>query len=159
MPRTIEKIVLSVVFIIIVGFNALFIFGQQDAAAVNDGATKEKALQTLQTKSTTVNEQVAATQTRSEDKDRDDDDEAGENDEEVSAVTLANLQQTTGIITEERAKQIAQNLIPGTVVDFDAEHEDGKLIYDVSIAAQGDIAEVEIDAATGDVLEVEWGED
>ena len=62
--------------------------------------------------------------------------------------------------TEEQAKAIALETIgSGSVIDFEAEREDGRLIYGITIRAQGDTVEVEVDGLTGDVLEIEWGDD
>ena len=64
-----------------------------------------------------------------------------------------------GRVTEEEAKQIALNLVPGTVIDFEAEREGGLLLYGVTIKTGSDHVEIEVNAETGEILEVEWNED
>ena len=82
-----------------------------------------------------------------------------EQEEEIKPEELQQLQTASGILTETEAKALALQVIPGTVTGFEAEREDGRLVYEVEIAAQGDRVEVEIDAETREILEIEWGDD
>ena len=71
----------------------------------------------------------------------------------VTAQTKINEAAT---VTETQAIEIALAEVPGEVTETELEHERGKLIYEVEIAAaDGQEMEVEIDAQTGEVLEVE----
>lgn len=79
--------------------------------------------------------------------------------EEIKPKELQQLQTASGILTETEAKALALQVVPGIVTGFEAEREDGRLVYEIEIAAQGDRAEVEIDAETREILEIEWGDD
>jgi uncharacterized membrane protein YkoI len=60
--------------------------------------------------------------------------------------------------TEDRAKEIALNKIKGqnkTVMHVHLETDDGRQYYEVLVRSDNDSYEVEIDAMTGKVLEVE----
>ena len=71
----------------------------------------------------------------------------------VTAQTKIN---ETAKVTETQAIEIALAEVPGQVTETELEHERGKLIYEVEIAAaDGQEMEVDIDAQTGQVLEVE----
>lgn len=193
MARTFEKIVLGIIFIVLVGLNSLFIFGQQNSFEVQRNAgksaklaisTQPKEIDFEQAKAialgvtngiiTEVEEKiidgVAFYEVEIENDDLETeikiDKKSGnilqltwEEKEIEEEVSSEELQTITGILTQEQAKSIASKLIGGNVIGFGAEKEDGILIYEVKVSAQGDVAEVEIDAATGKVLEIEWGED
>ncbi|UCC93208.1 MAG: PepSY domain-containing protein [Thermoplasmata archaeon] len=62
-------------------------------------------------------------------------------------------------ISEEEAKQIAEEETGGIAGDVTTEKEDGRLVYEVQVETDSGPAEVEIDANTGEVLEVEKGKD
>lgn len=140
MTNTLEKIALGVLFVFLIGFNSFFILGQENkATSVSDTSP---ALGTMNT-------YVAAQEL--------DDDEDEAQDEDISA---EELQTINGRLSEAQAKAIALETIgTGTVIDFEAERENGRLLYGVTIKTQGDIVEVEVDGQTGEVLEIEWGED
>ena len=82
-----------------------------------------------------------------------------EKDEEEEEIDPATLQTMSGVLTEEQAKAIALEHIEGTITGFEVERENGRLVYGVEMTAQGDVVEIEIDGETGEILEVEWGED
>ena len=70
----------------------------------------------------------------------------------VSAQTAADA---TGL-TEEQVIAIALAEVPGEVQEVELERENGMQIYEIEIlSADGIEMEVEIAAATGDVLEIE----
>lgn len=55
-----------------------------------------------------------------------------------------------------RIMEIAQQAVPGEIVEVELDRDDGKLIYEIDILTQtGRLRQVEIDAETGAVLEVE----
>ena len=63
-------------------------------------------------------------------------------------------------ITEEQAIQIALAEVPGKVVETEREKEDGVDMYGVEIKTDsGAVKEVEIDANTGEVLNIEDDDD
>jgi uncharacterized membrane protein YkoI len=76
-----------------------------------------------------------------------------EDEEELSSNQLKSID---GIISESEAEEIALNEVgSGRVIEVEAEREGGRLLYEVEIKDGVDIVEVEIDAETGEVLEVE----
>ncbi|GEM_PF-4919614 len=139
MTNTLEKIVLSVIFVVLISFNSFFILGHQNEdTTTNTVSTIGK-----------MNSYVPVWKA--------DDDGEEEQDEDIS---LEQLQTINGRLTEEQAKAIALETIgSGSVIDFEAERENGRLLYGITIRAQGDTVEVEVDAQTGEVLEIEWGDD
>lgn len=144
MARTIEKIMLTAFVVILIGFNSLFIFGSQEKQTTEPLSTESTAAKII---TTTPLKQVRAEQ----DDDEEDDDED---------LTMDQLRSTNRNISEEQAKKIALETIgSGTVIEVEAEREGGRLLYGITIRAQGDTVEVEVDAQTGEVLEIEWGED
>jgi uncharacterized membrane protein YkoI len=81
-------------------------------------------------------------------------------DEEEEELTQEEVQQlTTSPITEEKAIQIALAEVKGQVFQVSTEKEGGKILYEVEIFYNGNIVEVEIDASTGNIIEIEWEED
>jgi uncharacterized membrane protein YkoI len=55
--------------------------------------------------------------------------------------------------------EIATKRVPGKATDVELEFEDGRLVLEVEVFADGKVFEVEIDAETGQVLEVEEEDD
>lgn len=58
-------------------------------------------------------------------------------------------------ISKKQAQEIALTKVKGEVVMVNLEDDDGRQYYEVIIKSSGGIYEVEIDAKTGQVLEVE----
>jgi len=85
--------------------------------------------------------------------------EPREEDEEEAVTEKERQQIKIGPITEQKAIKIALGLVNGHVVSVETEREHGMLIYEVEIAHDGDVVEIEIDAATGEILEMEWEDD
>lgn len=55
-----------------------------------------------------------------------------------------------------RILEIAQGAVPGEIIEVELDHEHDRLIYEVDILTQtGRLRQVEIDAQSGAVLEVE----
>ena len=80
----------------------------------------------------------------------------------VAVVLLFSFTNTFGggdMISEEEAIAIAEEHTGGTATDVVVEKEWTKTIYEVTVDTDKGIAEIEIDAETGEVLEVEYGED
>ena|GEM_PF-916777 len=63
------------------------------------------------------------------------------------------------VITMEKAIQIALNEFPGTVYEAELDREDGRLIYEIEIKANGEEADFDIDAFTGEIISIEIEED
>ncbi|MGM8212469.1 PepSY domain-containing protein [Virgibacillus sp. W0430] len=65
----------------------------------------------------------------------------------------SDVQQT--VIDSTEAIQIAQKEFPGTVISFELDENNNRLLYEIEIEAGKEEAEIEIDAYTGEVLVVE----
>ncbi|EEE45316.1 PepSY domain-containing protein [Roseibium alexandrii] len=77
----------------------------------------------------------------------------------VGAVAAQTATSPTAL-TEAQAIEIALKEVPGTVQETEFEREDGKEIFEVEIVtADGVEMEVEIDAASGTILEIEQDDD
>lgn len=73
----------------------------------------------------------------------------------AGTVSAQSTAAATGL-TEEQVIEIALAQVPGEVIEVELETEDGQQIFEVEILGlDGVEMEVEIDANTGDVLEVE----
>lgn len=62
-------------------------------------------------------------------------------------------------ISLAKAIEIATKRVPGKATDVELEFEDGRAVLEVEVFADGKVFEVEIDAETGQVLEVEEEDD
>lgn len=69
----------------------------------------------------------------------------------IGAFQVLAKDNVTNQITEEQAKQIAETEVGGTASSLVVERESGKLIYEVLVGDR----EVEIDAETGETIEME----
>ncbi len=59
-------------------------------------------------------------------------------------------------LSKKEARKIALEKVPGEVVEFEIEKEDGTLVYEFKIRKEdGTLKEIELDAYSGAVLEVE----
>jgi len=77
----------------------------------------------------------------------------------ASMVSAQSAAAQTGL-TEEQVIEIALSVIPGEVQEVELEREDGMQVYEIEIlSANGSEMEVEVNALTGDVLEVEAEDD
>ena len=74
----------------------------------------------------------------------------GDHDDALAAVEARQALPLTRIF------QIAQTAVPGEIIEVELDREGGRLIYEVDIlTSTGRLRQVEIDARTGEVLEVE----
>jgi len=70
----------------------------------------------------------------------------------VSAQAVADA---TGL-TADQAIEIALAEVPGALQEVERERDDGMQLFEVAIlTAEGDLTEVEVNAETGEILEVE----
>lgn len=75
---------------------------------------------------------------------------SGDHDDALAAVEARQALPLTRIF------EIAQTAVPGEIIEVELDREDGRLIYEVDILTNtGRLRQVEIDARTGEVLEVE----
>ena len=65
-------------------------------------------------------------------------------------------QNNKNIISQADATAIAEKAVNGKVVEIEKDEDDGLIKYDVELKTDRGEAEVEIDASTGKVLDVEW---
>jgi uncharacterized membrane protein YkoI len=74
----------------------------------------------------------------------------GDHDDALAAVEARQALPLTRIF------QIAQTAVPGEIIEVELDRDDGRLIYEVDVlTGTGRLRQVEIDARTGEVLEVE----
>jgi len=59
-------------------------------------------------------------------------------------------------ITEQEAVRIAEKAANGTVIEMDLDEDDDRFIYEVELKTKHGKAEMDIDATTGEVLEMEY---
>jgi uncharacterized membrane protein YkoI len=62
-------------------------------------------------------------------------------------------------ISLEKAEEIALKEFPGTVKQLELDEDDDRLIYEIEIRNGEEEAEIEIDAFTGDILELDIDRD
>lgn len=75
---------------------------------------------------------------------------SGDHDDALRAVEMRQALPLTRIMS------IAQEAVPGEIIEIELDHDDDQLIYEVKILARnGRVREVEIDARSGAVLKVE----
>ncbi|MDJ0823127.1 MAG: PepSY domain-containing protein [Paracoccaceae bacterium] len=74
----------------------------------------------------------------------------------IAATVSAQTAATETGLTEEQVIAIALMEVPGEVLEIELEREDGMQVYEIEIlSAEGVETEIEIAAATGDILEIE----
>ena len=136
MAKKTEKITLGILVIILIGLSAVLI------TALSSSTTEQKEVSNHKIQ---INE-------------IDDDQEIEDGmDEEISPQELRTID---GLITESQAEEIAlQEVESGIVTDISTERENDRILYEVKLKAGNDAAEIEVDAETGEVLEVEWNDD
>ncbi|KIL46776.1 PepSY domain-containing protein [Jeotgalibacillus soli] len=66
---------------------------------------------------------------------------------------------TDDVITQDEAISIALKAAPGTVVRVELDEDDGRIKYEIEIKTTDGEADIEIDAHTGDILEVDHDRD
>ena len=75
------------------------------------------------------------------------------NDDDIDDDNLSNNKNT---ISQADATAIAEKAVNGKVVEIEKDEDDGLIKYEVELNTDRGEAEVEIDASTGKVLDVEW---
>jgi len=68
-------------------------------------------------------------------------------------------EQKQAVIDINKAINIALEQFPGVVEEVELEEEDGRLIYEIEIEGDGEEAEFEIDAYTGEIIVIEIEDD
>ncbi len=58
-------------------------------------------------------------------------------------------------ITPQRAAEIAVQAVPGEIIEIELEIENGRLVYEIDILTSFGVYEVEVDAYTGEIIEIE----
>ena len=125
--------------VLLIAFNSFFILATSSSnSIVKDSGSKSTALNSARVL------------------DFSDDDNLDEQDEALSEEQLRSID---GLITREQAEIIAVDEVGGRVVGFESEKENGRVIYDVELSVNGEDVEVEVDALTGEIGEIEYGDD
>ena len=75
------------------------------------------------------------------------------NDDDIDDDNLSNNKNT---ISQADATAIAEKAVNGKVIEIEKDEDDGLIKYEVELNTDRGEAEVEIDASTGKVLDVEW---
>ncbi|WP_264736738.1 PepSY domain-containing protein [Cytobacillus firmus] len=81
-------------------------------------------------------------------KERDDDDDNDDNDQSEKEVNGEN------IISEQKAVEIAEKEVNGTLKEIEIDEDDGQILYEVELKTNKGEADVDIDAETGKILKV-----
>ncbi|WEG17591.1 PepSY domain-containing protein [Alkalihalophilus pseudofirmus] len=83
---------------------------------------------------------------------------ANEDDKERSSLESTNKSDHDFIkITKEQAVETALNHVGGGTIDeVELDREDGILVYEIEIEQDGQEVDVDVDAATGEVVSVDW---
>lgn len=68
------------------------------------------------------------------------------------------VQNKQNIISQGEAAAIAEKTVNGKVIEIERDNDDGVIKYEVELRTDRGEAEVDIDATTGKVLEVEWND-
>lgn len=79
-------------------------------------------------------------------KERDDDDDNDQSGKEVNG---------ENIISEQKAIELAEKEVNGTMKEIEKDEDDGQILYEVELKTNKGEADVDIDAVTGKVLKVE----
>ncbi|GAE25516.1 hypothetical protein JCM9140_1515 [Halalkalibacter wakoensis JCM 9140] len=66
-----------------------------------------------------------------------------------------NNHEVTSQITEDQAVAIALDLLPGRVKEVELDSDDGRLLYEIEIKFEGNDYDLEIDAFTGEIVEID----
>ena len=136
--RTILKITLGVLVVMLLGMSALVTKG----VVLNNGPSLEKNSEGVITTGVAIQVENGKVET-TEDGDADD-----ENEVQVSSAGA--------LITEAKAKEIALNEIGGVVTDVETESVNGRNAWGIEVKVNGKEADVFIDMQTGSVLHIEW---
>lgn len=64
--------------------------------------------------------------------------------------------QSSNLISDEKAKQLAEKAVNGTVTELELDEDDGQFVYELELITNKGEADVEIDAITGKVIEINF---
>ena len=79
--------------------------------------------------------------------------------QEMKENTMEKQDRFEGVRSIEEAKEIALTEFQGKVTEIELDKDDGRLMYEVELKNETHEAEIEIDAKTGEIIEVEVEED
>ncbi|GGN58717.1 PepSY domain-containing protein [Oceanobacillus indicireducens] len=79
--------------------------------------------------------------------------------QETKEKTVENQDPFAGVLSIEEVKQIALTEFEGKVTEIELDKDDGRLIYEVELRDGTHEAEIELDAMTGEIIEVEIEQD
>ncbi|MCF3944631.1 PepSY domain-containing protein [Oceanobacillus alkalisoli] len=78
---------------------------------------------------------------------------------ETKEETVEKQDRFDGVLSIEEAKQIALTEFEGKVTEIELDEDDGRLMYEVELKNETHEAEIELDARTGDIIELDIEED
>jgi uncharacterized membrane protein YkoI len=80
----------------------------------------------------------------------------GRDDDEIGHETAKELLESGRILPLETILAKVAERVPGKLIETKLEYEHGRLMYDIKILRpEGRVQEVEVDAATGEILKIE----
>lgn len=83
------------------------------------------------------------------------DEAAKEKPVQETKIQQENKSKKNTVLDVSEAVAIAQKEFPGTVTEVELDEDDGRLLYEIEIEANGEEAEFEIDAMTGEIIVIE----
>lgn len=79
--------------------------------------------------------------------------------QETKEETVEKQDRFDGVLSIEEAKQIALTEFEGKVTEIELDEDDGRLMYEVELKNETHEAEIELDARTGEIIELDIEED
>lgn len=80
----------------------------------------------------------------------------GRDDDEIGHEAARRLLESGQILSLEAILARIAESVPGQLIETELEYEDGRIMYDLKILRpDGRVQEVEVDAATGEILKIE----
>lgn len=126
---------------VITGILVLAGSGAAAAMSADSGNDDEIRTSDLQTQSEGTVQEIQQAVIKQEDNDEPDQSESG-NDPQTG-------------ITPEEAVDIARGIVDGQLEEIELDTEDGRLIYEVELSAYGEDFEIDVDARTGEVMDLD----
>ena len=77
-------------------------------------------------------------------------------DEDIGHEAARRLVESGRILSLDAILAKLSSLVPGKLIETELEYDDGRIMYDLKILRpNGQVQEVEIDAATGEIMKIE----
>lgn len=77
-------------------------------------------------------------------------------DDEIGHEAARRLVESGRILSLDTILERLKSTVPGNLIETELEYDDGRIMYDLKILRpEGRLQEVEVDAATGEILKIE----